>query len=116
MDPGTVVRDDLRSYALRRCIRFYTALVLVAFAMVGSQVVEGVSSKEIFIGIGLLLVVLAAVEVAGGIVMAQMAKVRAQHPGPETPLWAFAQGPAPSWLAAGLFVASAGFLFWGASI
>lgn len=114
MDPGTVVRDDLRSYALRRCIRFYTAILLVALAMVSSQQgIDRVNANEIFTGIAVLLAVLAAVEVSAGVVMAQMARVRAQHPGPETPLWAFALGPVPSWLAAALFLAVAGVLWLG---
>jgi hypothetical protein len=112
MDPATVVRDDLRSYALRRCIRFYTAVVVLAIVVVGGQMLDDRAATDRVLAFGaLLFVVLAVVEVAAGTVMLQMAKVRSGLPGPESPLWLFAQGAGPSWIAALLFLGVAAVLF-----
>lgn len=112
MDPATEVRADLRSYALRRCIRFYAALVLLAIVVVGGQLLDdGGRRDEVSLFGALLFVALAVVEAAAGLVMQQMAKVRSGHPGEESPLWLFAQGAGPSALAAALFLGVAGVLF-----
>ena len=113
VDPGDVARADLRNYALRRCIRFYTAVILAALALATThQAIDPADSDEIASGIAVLFCVLAVVEVASGVVVLEMARVRGQHPGPETPLWRFAQVPHPSWLAAALFAATAAFMAW----
>ncbi|MEA3165990.1 MAG: hypothetical protein QOJ26_859 [Thermoplasmata archaeon] len=115
MDPATVARDDLRSYALRRCIRFYSAILVTSVGWTVSRLADGQARGEGMLGAAFLLVVLAAVEFASLVVMAQVAKARDRlGPGPETPLWAFAQGPLPSGLAAVFFLAlAAAFAFLG---
>lgn len=118
-----IARADLRSYALRRCIRFYVGLILffapIATAALVSMAGEGRDAGEaagrfhsmvVFATGAFLLAVLVAVEVASGIVMTAMAKVRDAFPGPETRLWRFAQGPGPSWIAAAFFAVLAGIL------
>lgn len=108
MDDALVVRDDLRSYALRRCIRFYTAILVTCVAWTGSRLAEGERSGDVLRGGALLLVVVAGVELGAMLVMRDMARARARiGGGPETPLWAFAQGPWPSLLAAALFLLGA---------
>jgi hypothetical protein len=119
-----MARADLRSYALRRCIRFYAGLLLffapiatVALLSVagpgqdgGGAVARRFYSMVVFATGASLLAVLVAVEVASGIVMTAIAKARDATPGPETPLWRFAQGPRPSWIAAAFFAVLAGIL------
>ena len=105
MDDALVVRDDLRSYALRRCIRFYAALLVLAIGWTGSRLAEGSARLEILGGAAILLLALAGVELGAMAVMLQMARARRRlGGGPETPLWAYAQGPWPSALAAALFL------------
>ena len=118
MEPGDIARADLRSYALRRCIRFYAALLLALLAVVGGALVavSGHQEKE---AVGLLvhgagagaLLVLVVVELASGMVMARIAKA-CPNDGPEAGLWAFARGPGPSWLAAPFFAVLCGLLAW----
>lgn len=104
MDDALVVRDDLRSYALRRCIRFYAAILVTCIAWTASRLAEWPARNEILSGGAFLLLVLAGVELGAMTVMLQMAAVRRRlRGGPETPLWAFAQGPWPSAVAAVLF-------------
>lgn len=111
MDEAASVRDDLRSYALRRCIRFYAALLVACVAWTGSRLAEGPARAEVLWGGALLLVVMAGVELGAMAVMVPMAKARARlGGGPETPLWAFAQGPWPSLVAAAFFGLAAAFL------
>lgn len=108
MDDALSVREDLRSYALRRCIRFYTALVVTCVTWVGSRVAAAPGDRQVLWGGAFLLLVMAGVEVASMIVMRDMARARDRiGGGPETPLWAFAQGPWPSLVAAGFFGALA---------
>lgn len=105
MDEALVVRDELRSYALRRCIRFYTAVLVTSIAWTGSRLVDGERGGDVLRGGAFLLVVIAGVELGAMLVMVHMARARARiGGGPETPLWAFAQGPWPSALAAALFL------------
>jgi hypothetical protein len=105
VDEALVVRDDLRSYALRRCIRFYTAILVVAVTWTGSRLAAGDAGRDILVVGQALLVVLAGVELAAMAVMMPMAKARQRlGGGPETKLWAFAQGPWPSAIAAIVFV------------
>jgi hypothetical protein len=111
VDEAQSVRDDLRSYALRRCIRFYTAILVVAIAWTGSRLASGDVQADILLVAAFLLLVLAGVELASMAVMVAMAKARARiGGGPETPLWAFAQGPGPSAIAALVYLAFAGGL------
>jgi hypothetical protein len=104
VDDALVVRDDLRSYALRRCIRFYSAILVACVAWTGSRLAGGQDRTEILWGGALLPLVVACVEVAAMVASLDMARARRRlGGGPETPLWAFAQGPWPSALAAALF-------------
>ena len=108
MDEALVVRDDLRSYALRRCIRFYTAILVVCISWSVSRLAAGQARAEVLWGGASLLVVIAGVELGAMLVSRDMARARARlGGGPETPLWAFAQGPWPSALAAALFLLAA---------
>lgn len=108
MDDAVEVRADLRSYALRRCIRFYSAVLVTCVTWVGAKLAQGEASLEILWGGAFLLVAMAVVEVGAMVVMVPMARARARMGGgPETPLWAYAQGPWPSALAAGLFLLAA---------
>ncbi|HWH07994.1 MAG TPA: hypothetical protein VNX21_02270 [Candidatus Thermoplasmatota archaeon] len=116
MDDAVEVRADLRSYALRRCIRFYAAILVTCIAWTGAHLTPSfAASDDILHGGAALIAVIAAVEVASMGVMLQMAKARARLGGPETLLWAFAQGPWPSLVAAGFFVALAVGLLWAAA-
>ena len=117
MDDASAVRDDLRSYALRRCIRFYTAILVTSITWSISQVAPGfAASGNVLRGGAALLGVMAVVELASMVVMLQMAKARARlGGGPETPLWALAQGPWPSAVAAAFFVLLAVGLLWAAA-
>lgn len=104
MDDAHEVRADLRSYALRRCIRFYTALLILAITWTAAQLAGDFAARNIYRGGGFLLLVIAGVEVSSMIVMREMAAARARlGGGPETPMWALAQGPWPSLAAAALF-------------
>ena len=107
MEPHSSVAEDLRAHALRRTIRFSTACLLVAAAIVGSQLAGNrVNSQEIFLGIATLLTLLAAVEAFAGFAVLHTAKAR-----PKTSrISSFTNGPIPSWLAAALFLAVAGLI------
>lgn len=112
MDDAHEIRADLRSYALRRCIRFYTALVIVAIVASIAHLAGDFKARDIWRVGGFLLLVIAAVEVSSMIVMRDMAAARAKLGGGlETPLWALAQGPWPSLVAAVLFTALAVWAF-----
>ena len=112
MDDAHEVRADLRSYALRRCIRFYTALVIVAIVWTGAHMTPDVAEDDIYRAGGFLLLVIAGVEVSAMLVMRDMAAARARlGGGPETRVWALAQGPHPSIVAALFFAALAVWLF-----
>lgn len=118
-----IARDDLRSYALRRCIRFYVGLLLF-FAPIATAALlsaaglgrdggapTGRFDSRVVLATGAaLLAVIVAVEVVSGLVMTAIAKARDAAPGPETRLWRFAQGPQPSWIAATFFALLAGIL------
>ncbi|MCA1818776.1 MAG: hypothetical protein LC620_01765 [Halobacteriales archaeon] len=117
MDPATVVRDDLRSYALRRCIRFYSAIVVAAIYWgAGAISLRSDEFEASAIPFGVIFSLLVLVELASGIVMLEMARVRNAYPGPETPLWKFAQGPHPSWIAALFFAGLAALSFFIAAL
>ncbi len=107
------VRSELRSYALRRCIRFYAATLVFTVAWAGGFLAASeMRAQEILRGGAAVLCGLAVVELASMLVIAQMARRRDQlEAGPETGLWAFAQGPWPSLVAAAAFVAAAGILW-----
>ena len=111
MDEALVVRDDLRSYALRRCIRFYTAVLVTCISWSVSRLAAGHARGEVLWGGAFLLVVIAGVEASAMLVSLDMARARARlGGGPETRLWAFAQGPWPSAVAAALFLALASWM------
>ncbi|HUR68296.1 MAG TPA: hypothetical protein VM370_03550 [Candidatus Thermoplasmatota archaeon] len=113
MDEAHEVRADLRSYALRRCIRFYSAILVTSVAWTVSRIPSGQARSEAMLGGAFLLSVLVVVELGAMWVMVDMARARARlGEGPETRLWAFSQGPWPSLLAAALFTAlSLAFFF-----
>ena len=112
MDEAHEVRADLRSYALRRCIRFYTALVIIAIVWTGAQLTPDLTERNIYRGGGFLLLVIAGVEVSSMIVMRDMAAARARiGGGPETRIWALAQGPWPSLVATLFFAAVSAWYF-----
>lgn len=115
MDDAAEVRADLRSYALRRCIRFYTALLVASLTWTASRLAGGPARAEILWGGAAVLAAITGVELSAMLVMTHMAKARARlGGGPETPLWAFAQGPWPSLVAAAFFgLVAAGLLVLG---
>lgn len=111
MDAADIARADLRSYSLRRCIRFYTAVLVFVIAVTGAVIVKGDYVRMVAQPAAVMLGFLVAVEIASAIVMIGMAKVRDGFPGPETGLWRFAQGPHPSWIAATFYVGLATYLW-----
>jgi hypothetical protein len=113
VDDALVVRDELRSYALRRCIRFYTAILVFCIAWSVSYLpARGADQADVRLGGVFLLLVMTAVELGAMAVMAHMARARQRiGGGPETPLWAFAQGPWPSAIGAGFFLFLAALLW-----
>jgi len=115
MDAADIARADLRSYALRRCIRFYAAILVFVLAVTGSVIVKGDFVSMVSQPAAVMLAILVLVEIASGVTMTAMAKVRDASPGPETGLWRFAQGPHPSWIAATFFAGLATYLWTMAS-
>jgi uncharacterized membrane protein len=105
-----VTDDDLRSMGLRRCLRFYTAIVVVMLWALGSQLLRvqasslvGEASRTLSIFTLAVLGVLIAVELASGLVIAELARTAAAR----SRMWRFASGPVPSWLAAAAFALAA---------
>lgn len=114
-EPGDIARADLRSYALRRCIRFYSALGFTLLAVAGSAVAGLASQTNGFFAMlvpatgAAILFILAVVEVASAIVIGQIERAIPAG-GPETALWRFARGTWPSWIAAAFFLGLAALL------
>lgn len=50
MDDAAEVRADLRSYALRRCIRFYAAILVGCIVWSTSRLTTGAARGEIMLG------------------------------------------------------------------
>lgn len=109
---AALARSELQSYALRRCIRFHSAILLAGVTWALSHGAASLrQARMVAIGGAVLLAVLALVEVASGLAIRRMEGVRDRQPGPETGLWRFVQGWLPSLVAAAFFLALAGAQF-----
>ena len=113
-----IARADLRSYGLRRCIRFYVALVLLVGFVASSRIVLALDLREYYSGVdggrlvgAIVFVALAIVEVLSGLVIRQLVRVRDQGGSLEKGLWRAASGPLGSWVATAFYLAAAWAIF-----
>lgn len=103
MDDAAEARADLRSMTLRRCIRFYTTLLLIAIVWSVSRLASGLARGEALMMGAFLLAVVVGVELSSMLVMRDLASAAGPATGARSALTTFSQGPWGSLLAAFLF-------------